>query len=252
MNNREIYQITLDDTHITFGFDEKEITNQLEEVKTSIVNKNKTKSKNETKKKGSHRPVYPLKDIDTIQMVKEYFLTRPERYKGTNILRYTLFCFGINQVLRVSDICQISIDDVVNPDGTIKDYLIVYQEQKTNKRNVIKLNNSIKEVLVPYLEYRKREGTYSTDNYLFLSRNNTPMTRYSVWSYMKEAEEQLSLEFPLGSHSLRKTCAYHMWENGTDVYTVSNALNHSSLKDTKRYLMINEDEIGVAYDNNCL
>lgn len=248
MNNQNFAQTTLyqqDDISITLNFDDCKIKEQINSIK-------KISPKTNFKLKGSHRAVYPIKSKDTIAQIKDYLLTRPERYAGTNILRYTFFCFGINQVLRISDIQNILIDDVMNADGTIKDYFVVDKEQKTGKRNVVFMNDSIKEVLKPYLAYKRMQGHCLPSDYLFTNRNNKQLSRYSAWGYMKDVEDALSLQFSLGVHSLRKTCAYQMWNNGTDIYVVSSALNHSSLNVTKRYVTIDEDEIKSAYLNNCL
>ncbi|WP_429822016.1 tyrosine-type recombinase/integrase [Domibacillus aminovorans] len=58
---------------------------------------------------------------------------------------------------------------------------------------------------------------------------------------MQEAAQQLGLK-NIGTHSLRKTFAYHQYQAGTDIVLLQDMLNHSSPSVTLRYIGITQDE----------
>lgn len=101
--------------------------------------------------------VDPIKSVEDIQAVKEYFLNQPIRCKTnhTNIRNYTLFVFTINCSRRIGDVLKLKIKDVLNKDMTFKNYIgenqsIGIQEQKTKKLIRIPINEASKEALQMY------------------------------------------------------------------------------------------------------
>lgn len=108
----------------------------------------------------SHTAASPIKSLEEIDEMKEYLLNRPERYKGTNIKYYTYFVMAINNVLRISDLSQIRIGDLLHTDGSLKDK-ITLTEKKTGKTNTIYLNDSIKSVIP---RQQRITDKYSTAN----------------------------------------------------------------------------------------
>ena len=96
---------------------------------TLIKSKHKKELINPNK---SHTAASPIRSLEDIDVMKEYLLNRPERYKGTNIKYYTYFVMAINNVLRISDLSQIRIGDLLHTDGSLKDK-ITLTEKKTGK-----------------------------------------------------------------------------------------------------------------------
>lgn len=103
--------------------------------------------------------VQPIKNRKDIDKMKNYL-------HKSNIRNYTLFVTGINSLLRVSDLLNLQITDITNPDGSIKDRLKL-REQKTNKLKDFNLNSGIKEALTEYLSgYPTFKKSYThTHNY---------------------------------------------------------------------------------------
>lgn len=87
--------------------------------------------------------VQPIKDKKDIAMMKEYFHKQ-------NLRNYTLFTFGINSLLRVSDLLNLQLSDVIFLNGKLKDKKII-REQKTNKVKEFPFNVSIISALNEYM-----------------------------------------------------------------------------------------------------
>lgn len=80
--------------------------------------------------------VEALRDIKQINAMKRYLKKHSER-------DYVLFVFGINTGLKITEILEIKVGDVLGDDGYIKDfYLLPHKESKTTKE--VYLNQKVK------------------------------------------------------------------------------------------------------------
>jgi len=178
-----------------------------------------------------------------------------KRYlKKHNLRNYTLFVFGINSALRISDILLFKVSDIQNPDGSIKD-LIKICEKKTGKSKIFPFNESIKEVMTEYLSKTNLE----LDKFLFPSRQgeNRPISRMSVHNFLKEAADACGIKENISTHTMRKTWARNIYDNNIKenpgiINTIQKALNHRDSSTTLRYIGISQDDINTIYLNNPL
>ena len=205
---------------------------------------------------------------------------------------WLLFLFGINTGLRCSDIVVRQFRDVFDANGFVKDYFVV-KETKTGKGRKIYINNLLRSALE---EYVTSIGDYSMDDYIFYSRKTvTPhMTVEAIRLILvkaidatinKEIREynqavkanggkdangnpvKLKREFHVGTHTMRKTFATFALNSTSQLResnplipeplaVVQSFLNHSSTKDTLRYLGITGEieesvtlDVGNVYGN---
>jgi integrase len=219
------------------------------------------------KKKELDHAVNAIKPKD-IERIAEYFLTKPERYRGTNIRDYTLFMVGINFAERISDLLNLQVKDVINSDETIVDYFTITQK-KTNEPSFIVLSPIVKEILDIYLSHRwdsKNSNTrWHICDYLFYNYrepkeqlseqhiNNienqlirkTPLTRKAAWEIMEKARKALGIEYKIGTHCMRKTWGRTILDNSDDpqiLYRIMERYGHSKPQYTKRYLKLDIEE----------
>lgn len=57
----------------------------------------------------------------------------------------------------------------------------------------------------------------------------------------------LSIEYPIGSHFLRKTWRYHVYKGTLNIALLMKAFNHSSAEQTLKYIRIEEENITKIY-----
>lgn len=177
--------------------------------------------------------VQPLKSIKDIERMKKAL-------QGRNLL---LFIVGINSTLRIGDILSLKVRDVSG------DY-IVLREKKTGKAKRIRINSAIKQAVKEFVP-----SNADSDDWLFPSRKgNNAISRVQAWRILDAAANHagISDRIRFGTHSLRKTAAYHAYKNGTDITLLMRVLNHSSAKETLRYIGIEDEQIDEVYVDLCL
>lgn len=188
----------------------------------------------------------PIKSIEEINNLKEYFLKKGE------IRNYALITMGINTALRISDLLELRWKNVWNDSlNSFKNYLIII-EKKTKKEQMIYLNKACVDALQQLKEHGK--GQLDTEQYLFQSRVgfNQHIGRNRAYALIKHAWHDLGYEGNISCHSLRKTFGYHAWRNGVSPAVIMTIYNHSSMEITKRYLAVEQDDKDEVYKNMLL
>lgn len=180
--------------------------------------------------------VEPIKDKKKVEDLLTYL-------KGKNERDWLLAKFQLNTGLRISDVVNVSVDDLMTSNMNFKDYFVL-QEHKTDKEKKIKLNDSLKKALKAYIKENKLEQ----DNYLFKSRkgSNEPISVTQAYRILKDAANSVGIE-NFGTHSLRKTWGYWTYKMSRyNIGLIMDTFNHSSEKITLRYIGItqeNKDEL---------
>lgn len=177
--------------------------------------------------------VQPIRDLDQIEMMKDYL-------RDWNPRNYLLFIFGLNSGLRISDILPLKVKDV-------QDTHIVITEQKTGKAKNFLINKTLRREIDSYINLRHLKPY----DYLFESRKRShvkgkegqkqPISKEQAWKILNKAAEQFGIHH-IGTHSMRKSFGYHMYKQTQDVAGLMELLNHSSPDITLRYIGINQEE----------
>lgn len=167
--------------------------------------------------------VEPIRDLNLVYDIADYLKVRNER-------DYVLFMFGIYSGLRISDILKFRVRDIRD-----KEYICI-REQKTEKEKKFPINDELKPILNKFIVNKKDY------EYMFKSPqgNNKPITRQQAYNILRDAGEAFGLS-AIGTHTLRKTFGYHMYQQTKDAVTIKEILNHSDISVTLRYIGINQD-----------
>ena len=165
--------------------------------------------------------------------------------KEQNDRNAMVFKFGINTILRVSDIITIKIADVMDESGVIRDY-VQLREQKTKNYRKIRINAELDRSLIEYINDWKLQ----LDDWLFPSFRSPHLhiDRVTTWKFLKKASEEAQIE-NFGTHSMRKTLAYHIYSQTKNISLVMKMLNHTNPAVTMRYIGISQDMIDRAYED---
>ena len=174
------------------------------------------------------RFVEPIKNKNDLKKIKKAL-------KGSNQRDYLLFLFGINTGLRVSDILALDIKDVKGKD------FIILRERKTRKIKQIFLNRKLKKVV------RKFVSDCDESKPLFSTKFGNRLDRIQVYRIIKKVCQQVNPSLNVGTHTMRKTFAYHHYKQFKDIAILQKILNHSSPAITLKYIGIEQDEINHFY-----
>ena len=185
----------------------------------------------------------PIRDRQKLLDFKNYYMDEKQ-----NLRNYTIIIIGLNTALRISDILNLTYDEVYL-DNKVQEHITV-REQKTGKENRILLNHETRTVLARYRQELVRTQMYREGNpYLFPSpkKADAPISRSQAYRMITSAADAVGIEGHISCHSLRKTFGYHAWKQGSDPVVIMIIFNHSSLSITKRYLCIEQDDKDEVY-----
>lgn len=180
------------------------------------------------------------KDLDR---VKEFFKLK------NKIVMYHMLSIGTNVALRISDLTALRFEELEN----YKNNKLVANitEKKTKKKRKVVFNSICKKSLAELKKYYKSLGYDTNEGYIFKSMNrgyvkelyDKPISKTGVNNYLNLAREYLDIQYPIGSHSMRKTWGNRAYEKYEKIGLVSMALGHSSERVTMKYLGIEEEDI---------
>lgn len=195
--------------------------------------------------------VLPIKDSQILQQVLET-LRDDFKYGQRN---YTLFQVGKATLLRVSDVIALKKSDVFDDqDRIMRNAYIV--DKKTKKQNTLYLR-PVKSDLLNYqnwlMKYQMHNpGIKVYDSpWLFPSFANPDnhISGHTYYEVMQKVGDLLGLNY-LGTHTMRKTGAYRVYEQSNhNIGLVMKLLNHSSEAVTLNYLGLDQETREMILDN---
>jgi integrase len=178
--------------------------------------------------------VQAIKDADTIKLISHLLNIRFSQQMSD------IWNIGINLALRISDLLSIKFTDI--EDGRIR-----IKETKTGKVASIALNAKSQQIINDISE-RHPNHTYlfqSYRNQQSISRLARPLSRRAVSKAFSSVGQELNVQ--LGTHSMRKTRGYHLYQATKDIARVMKMLRHSSEGITLRYIGITQQEVDDDY-----
>lgn len=183
--------------------------------------------------------VSPIRDKKQIELLKMYLRDKSKR-------DYLLFMVGISSALRISDILKLKVSDVW--DGKKVAETIKLREQKTNKTKEFPITENLNKAIKDYIKEYKPENL---NNYLFFSRKgeNKAISRQQASNILSNAGDYVGIKDPINTHSMRKTWGYWAFKSGVSLALIMEALNHSSIANTKKYIGITQSDLNEVYIN---
>ncbi|MEZ9709325.1 tyrosine-type recombinase/integrase [Vibrio breoganii] len=173
-------------------------------------------------------PVDPIRKMENVERIGHLLEKRYSQQLAD------IWFFSLNTALRISDTLKVRYSD-------IKGIMLESRDQKTNKANIIELNEVTLEIV------NRTRAKYPHDTFLFQSRNNRgrgnnlPISRGYVYRCFKSLEADIDEPVRIGTHTCRKTFGYHLYKELGDLALVQQILNHSSQRETLRYIGITSD-----------
>lgn len=198
----------------------------------------------------------PIKDVDDINKVSKH-LVDSKRYRDN-----LLFICGINFGLRISDLLELKVGHLLNPDGRSYRDRITVQEMKTKNIRTLFPNDAVMDAADLYFnDLSEKKVPISLNDYLFQSYSNrgknmekNNLKRRSVERMLKEViNDECGIPIKASTHCLRKTFAYQVIINAKDrsraIEFLQKIFGHSSQAVTLHYAGITDEEIQETYQN---
>ena len=173
-----------------------------------------------------------LKQSELDQVLR--YLSTKRYAKRDRCLILTSFWSG----MRVGEIAQLKMGDVVNEDGTIKSEIrLSAQQTKGNTARIVFIPKKLKEEILDYLTTRhitlSHIPLFHTDDRLGFTPNS--LCQWFFWTYRRAGISGAS------SHSGRKFFLTSLANKGISIHILASLAGHKSIAVTHRYLIANDD-----------
>ena len=152
----------------------------------------------------------------------------------------TLYATG----MRVSEVAQITLDDLDLEAGTVRCV------GKGNKERVMPLYTEAIHAVRDYLENGRAglAGSKTQERTLFLNPRGERLTRQGLWLIIKGYARELGLEDRVTPHTLRHSFATHMLNGGAGLREVQKLLGHANISTTQVYTHVSREHLREVYD----
>lgn len=178
-----------------------------------------------------HLPdVLSVEEINNI--LNSIDLSTPEGHRNRAIAEILYGCG-----LRVSELVNLKISNLFFDDGFIK---VV---GKGNKERLIPIGNTAQKMVLLYLESDRKKLKIKSgeEDYVFLNRRGSHLTREMIFIYVKKWAENANIKKKISPHTFRHSFATHLIEGGADLRAVQQMLGHESITTTEIYTHLDQD-----------
>lgn len=173
-----------------------------------------------------------LSTMEIDQLLLAIDLSKPEGVRSKAIIEVLYGCG-----LRVSELIALRISDI-HADAA---YILV--EGKGSKQRLIPIGSVALKHLTIYLnEVRNKQKIKpGMEDYVFLNKFGSTLSRISVFTMIKSLAETASLSKSISPHTFRHSFATHLIEGGADLRAVQAMLGHVSITTTEIYTHLDRE-----------
>jgi integrase/recombinase XerD len=140
--------------------------------------------------------------------------------------------------LRVSELCDLRLSNL------FLDIEFIRVIGKGNKERVVPIGAEAIKHLHIYLDHVRNQMPVvkkGQENYVFLNRRGSRLSRVMVFLIVKEAAAQANIVQEVSPHTFRHSFATHLLEGGADLKAIQDMLGHESILTTEIYTHLDTD-----------
>lgn len=173
--------------------------------------------------------VLSVEEIDTI--ISNIDLSKKEGQRNRAMLE-TLYSCG----LRVSELINLKLSELYFDESFVK------VEGKGNKQRLVPISpRAVKEITLYYTDRNRTEIQKGNEDYLFISRRGTKLSRIMVFHIIKELAVTAGITKNISPHTFRHSFATHLLEGGANLRAIQCMLGHESISTTEIYTHIDRN-----------
>ena len=163
---------------------------------------------------------------DINRLVAAIDLSKPEGTRNKAMLE-TLYSCG----LRVSELVGLKLSNLHLQVGFLK------VTGKGDKERLVPVGSVAVKYLGIYLDTVRRHAEVQPghEDYVFLNRRGTRLSRIMVFTMIRSLAERVHLQKRISPHTFRHSFATHLIEGGADLRAVQEMLGHESITTTEIY-----------------
>lgn len=154
----------------------------------------------------------------------------------------TLLELGYGAGLRVSELCDLGMNDVLMTDGLVRAF------GKGRKERLVPIGRGVISVVATYLATtRNRLDRGESQGRLLLNHLGRPLSRVGAWGVVKKRAAQAGITSRVTPHTLRHSFATHLLEGGADLRSVQEMLGHADLSTTQIYTHVDREYLRAVH-----
>lgn len=183
-------------------------------------------------------PVLTMKEVEKL-------LQQPNLSLKTHIRDRAMMEVLYSTGIRLNELLHL---EVYHAD--FKDKVLYIRKGKGGRQRAVPLGNPAARYLREYLEkvrpfyVRKNPG----ERKIFLLNTGMPMTPQSVRALLFKYRRQAGIQKSASPHTLRRSCATHLMQNGADIRHIQKLLGHRRLSTTQAYTKIMPAEVKKTHE----
>jgi site-specific recombinase XerD len=154
-----------------------------------------------------------------------------------NLYHRTLLMTLYSTAMRRSELCHLKVTDIDS-----KRMMIRIPQGKGRHDRDIPLSPKLLQTLRLYWRWMKPK-TFLFPGTVKGVRADVPISPNIVWLACRQAAQAAAINKPIHPHSLRHSCATHLFDAGADLPTLQVLLGHSRLEHTLIYLHLSHQHL---------
>ena len=173
--------------------------------------------------------VMTIEEIDSLINAND--LQKDEGYRNRAILEVLYSCG-----LRVTELVELKFSDLFYDEGFIR---VI---GKGNKERLVPLSLNVKKEIELYAKKMrsKLKIKKGNENYVFLNRRGSKLSRVMVFLIIKELAKKVDLKKSISPHTFRHSFATHLIEGGANLRAIQEMLGHETIITTEIYTHLDQ------------
>lgn len=178
-----------------------------------------------------------------VEMLREFL------DNGGKIKELALFSFGIDSMLRASDLLKIKVEDILDFKGKVKTQINLKQ-QKTKQSHTVRISKTTAEAVERLIKSEKKyEDDWLFTAIRFGKQKRVPLSYEKYVAIVKEWCKYLHLDpRDYSTHSIRRTRAAIVYKATGNIEAVRQLLGQKSVTSTSAYLNLSQQQALDLYD----
>lgn len=150
----------------------------------------------------------------------------------TDLREKCLFGLALTTGLRANELANAKLENIKEYNG--ETVLFVKCKKRDDESEYVKISNQVLEDIKRYVEHRKNGNIFvSTSN----NNNGNGVTNKTIRLIIKNILKRFNIDQEwVSCHTMRRTCATLLYENGQSVYDIQQVLHQKSSQTTTRYI----------------
>lgn len=149
---------------------------------------------------------------------------------------------GYGAGLRVSELCNLGLTDLLIGDGLVRAF------GKGQKERLVPIGRAVVASVSVYLHtIRPTLDRGTSKGRVLLNFRGNPLSRIGAWGVVKKYAKQAAITKRVTPHTLRHSFATHLLEGGADLRAVQEMLGHADLSTTQIYTHVDRDYLRTVH-----